>query len=121
MAITSAELIAHMGITQNLGPVEEIAAAVTDYINHLPSTERAFKVQNPLVENPNPEDNDYDSAWGPRQRTAALLLGSRWYRRRNSPNGVESSVGDAVVYVTKYDSDIARLLEIDGFEKPDVG
>lgn len=121
MAITGADLIAHMGITQNLGPAEEIAAAVTDYINHLPSTERAFKVLYPEVTAPNPDVDDYSLAWGPRQTTAALMLGARWYRRRNSPNGIESSVGDAVVYVTKYDSDVARLLEIDGFEKPDVG
>jgi hypothetical protein len=119
MTITAQQVIEWMGITQNLEPVEEIAAAVTEYINALPSTHRAFAVGYPEVVTD--ADTDYSQAWGPRQRTAALMLASRWYRRRNSPNGVESAAGDIAVYVTKYDSDIARLLEIDGFDKPDVG
>lgn len=118
--ITSENVIEWMGITQNLEPILEITNAVNEYINTLPSTARAYALAYPEVVDPDPQ-MDYFNAWGPRQRTAALMLASRWYRRRNSPNGVESAAGDITVYVTKYDSDIARLLEIDGFDKPDVG
>ncbi|WP_176484099.1 hypothetical protein [Glutamicibacter sp. BW80] len=50
----------------------------------------------------------------------AVMLASRLYRRKNSPHGIES-VGDMSTYVSRYDSDISRLLNIDTFRKPLVG
>ena len=71
-AITSAEVIAWMGITQNLEPVESITAAVIDYINSLPSTHRAFEIAYPV--DPVVSSSDYSAGWGPRQTLAALML-----------------------------------------------
>jgi hypothetical protein len=62
-----------------------------------------------------------DLLWAQQTHLAALMMGSRLYRRRNSPNGVEAFTGDGVTYVARYDPDIARLLRLDGFTKPKVG
>lgn len=52
------------------------------------------------------------------QKLGAVMLTARVYRRRNSPNGIESLTEMGTSYVSRYDSDIARLLGIDAFRKP---
>lgn len=58
----------------------------------------------------------------PHARAAAVMLVSRIYRRRNSAAGVET-VGDmgGALYVSRYDPDIARVLGVDGYQRPRVG
>jgi len=59
--------------------------------------------------------------WDADTRLGALMLAARLFRRRNSPNGVEAMTDAGASYVSRYDSDIARLLRIDGFDTPKVG
>lgn len=56
--------------------------------------------------------------WPPDIELGATMLTARLYRRRNSPNGVESLTDMGATYVSRYDSDIARLLKIDSFALP---
>ncbi len=56
--------------------------------------------------------------WDESTRLGAVMLTARLYRRRNSPNGVESLTEMGASYVSRYDSDIARLLLVDSFAKP---
>lgn len=81
-----------------------VVSAVNVYVESLPSIDRLE-----------------GGLWAETTRLGALLLAARWYRRTNSANGVESFGESGAVYVTRYDSDIARLLHIDGFQKPMVG
>ncbi|AGW42457.1 hypothetical protein O159_25240 [Leifsonia xyli subsp. cynodontis DSM 46306] len=62
-----------------------------------------------------------DTAWPASVTLGALMLGARLLRRRNSPNGVEALTSDVISYTARYDSDIARMLGLDGFESPAVG
>jgi hypothetical protein len=66
-------------------------------------------------------DLNEDLSWAATTKFGATLLASRWYKRKSSANGVEATTDGGAIYVTKYDSDIARLLHIDGFQKPMVG
>jgi hypothetical protein len=57
--------------------------------------------------------------WAPTTILGATMLASRVYRRRNSVNGIESfTEGGGTAYVSRYDSDIARLLHTDIYQKP---
>lgn len=80
-----------------------IVPAVNAYVDSLPSIDRKE-----------------DGTWAGTTQMGAVMLGSRLYRRKNSPHGIES-VGDMSTYVSRYDSDISRLLNIDTFRKPLVG
>lgn len=102
--ITQAEVIAWLGITQNLEPLNDIVPAVNTYVDSLPQIDR----------------NEV-GWWGPTTRLAAIMLAARWYRRQSSPGGLTANDQGVTSYVSKYDSDIARMLNIDGFEKPMVG
>lgn len=116
MAVTAVDVIGYLGITQNLDNVDDVVLAVNGYIESLPGVRDRYAATYPgIAWGVNP------AVWSDQEELAGLMLASRLYRRRNSQNGVESSVGGATVYVSKYDSDIARLLQIDGFEKPSVG
>lgn len=83
--------------------LEIVCQAVSTYVDGLPSIERV------------PIDQ-----WAETTYLGALMLAARLYRRRNSPAGVEA-VGDSMTYVTRYDSDISRLLRIDQFNRPVIG
>lgn len=56
--------------------------------------------------------------WGAETTLGAVMLTARLYRRRNSPAGIESLTEMGATYVSRYDSDIARLLRIDAFQGP---
>lgn len=101
--ITSADVISWLGITQNLEALDEIVPAVNSFVDALPQIDR-----------------DAAGLWKSTTRLAAIMLAARWYRRQNSPGGLTAN-DQGVTYVSRYDSDIARMLHIDGFEKPDVG
>ena len=85
------------------------AGAVNAFIATLPDA--------PLA----PADEDGNRAWTDQTKLAATLLGARLYRRRNSPNGIEALTADGASYVSRYDSDISRMLRIDGHTRPRVG
>ena len=81
-----------------------VAAAVIDFVKGLPDV--------PL---------DKEGDWADTTHLAATMLTARLYRRRNSPNGIESVTELGTSYVSRYDSDIARLLRIDAFRRPQIG
>lgn len=80
-----------------------IVPAVNSYVSSLPNID--------LLE---------DGSWAETTRMGAVMLAARWYRRKNSPGGIESA-GDTTTYIARYDSDISRLLNIDTFIKPVIG
>jgi hypothetical protein len=52
---------------------------------------------------------------------AAVNLAARWYRRRNSPAGIES-IGDAgIAYVARFDPEIERALRIGSYRRAVIG
>lgn len=79
-----------------------IIPAVNEYVDSLPSINR-----------------EIDGSWAGTTRQGAIMLAARWYQRRNSQAGIES-VGEMTTYVSRTDSDISRLLNIDAFRKPMV-
>lgn len=83
-----------------------IVPAVNEYVEGLPSISRV--------------ESGITTGWAPSTTLGATMLAARLYRRKNSQNGIES-VGDMSTYVSRYDSDIARLLNIDTFKMPMVG
>lgn len=51
----------------------------------------------------------------------AVMLAGRFYRRRNSPAGVEAFGADGAAYVSRTDPDVAMLLQIGPYAAPVVG
>lgn len=106
--ITAAEVAEFRKIKNHLTDAVLLAAveAVNYYVDSLPNIDR------------DPVTNE----WAGTTKYAALLLAARWYNRQYSLTAVTSfNESGSPEYVTKYDSDIARMLHIDGFEKPMVG
>lgn len=56
--------------------------------------------------------------WSDTVTLGAVMLCARLYRRRNSPAGIEALTDLGTSYVSRYDSDIARMLRIDTFMGP---
>lgn len=72
----------------------------------------AFVAQLPVV--------DGKDAWPKQVDLAATMLAARLVRRRNSPSGVEALTDAGTAYVSRYDPDIGRMLELDGYERPAI-
>lgn len=77
-------------------------SAVNFYVDSLPNIDRIHD----------------GSTWAPTTHYAALILASRYYIRQHSVSGMTAFGEGETAFVTKYDADVARLLHIDGFEKP---
>jgi hypothetical protein len=97
-------------------PTSEIDAAmgtvvgtVNEYVSGLPVVANAATGDPPTVTVP------ADVKQG------AVMLGARLWRRRNSPAGVEAITEAGATYVARYDPEISRLLQIDGFARPAIG
>ncbi|MDD7554545.1 MULTISPECIES: hypothetical protein [Schaalia] len=58
--------------------------------------------------------------WSAEVILGATMLTARLHRRRNSPAGIESMSEMGATYVSRYDSDIARLLKIEAYALPVV-
>lgn len=103
--ITAAEVIDYSGLNleQTDAHLLLIIPAVNEMVENLPSIDR-----------------DEFGAWKATTKLGAIMLAARLYNRKNSPAGV-TAVGDTTTYISRYDSDIARLLNIDSFQKPMVG
>lgn len=61
----------------------------------------------PVISNLHPDQGD----WPADVHQGAVMLAARWYRRRNTPAGVES-YADNVVYLPRRDADVASLLHL---------
>lgn len=103
-AVTALEVQQWLGAHGQDSHMETCAAAVTAYVSTLPHI-----------------DLDENGDWAAQTKLGALMLAARLYKRRNSPNGIESFAEVGNTYVSRYDSDIARLLHIEAFKKPKVG
>lgn len=103
-SITAAEIQKWLKASSTDEHMQMCADAVTAYVDKLPHIER-----------------DENGDWAASTKLGALMLGARLYKRRNSPNGIESFGEIGNTYVSRYDSDIARLLHIEAFRKPQVG
>lgn len=60
-------------------------------------------------------------SWADQTITGAIMLAARLVRRRNSPAGVEAFTDAGAAYVSRYDSDISRMLRLDQFTPPLIG
>lgn len=76
------------------------AKAVTAYVNGLPAGR---------------------GEWPESVLMGALMLAARLYQRRNSASGIEAFADAGTTYISRWDSDIGRLLQIDTFQRPAVG
>ena len=81
--------------------METVTEAVNAYVEALPSIER-----------------EEGGAWAKTTILGATMLAARLYKRRNSPNGIEAFGEIGNTYVSRYDSDIARMLHLESFRKP---
>lgn len=90
--------------------LQAVVEAVTDMVDSLPDAPRL-----------SPTEGQGRGAWAPRTVQAAIMLGARLYRRRNSANGIEAIVDGGASYVARWDSDVSRMLRIDGYTRPAVG
>jgi hypothetical protein len=105
-AITGAQLADWLKLSSpapaDVAILDEIAASVSAFVQDFaPAAGR-----------------DVDGNWTASTSLGAKMLGARLYRRRNSPNGVEAFTDQGAAYVVRYDSDVTRLLRLNG---PQVG
>lgn len=70
----------------------------------------------PIVAN-DPAATSDPATWSDSVRLGAIMLTARRYRRRNSPGGIES-YAESVLYVAKYDPEIASLLRLSDQKAP---
>ena len=82
-----------------------IVAAVNAYVSDLPVVQHLADGE----------------AWPADVVLGAVMLAARLAKRRNSPNGIEAATDLNVTYTARYDSDISRLLRLDGHRSPAVG
>lgn len=104
--LTPLEVAQYRNVSNPDDPVLSAAVeAVNFYVDSLPSIDR-----------------DEWGQWAPTTQYAALILAVRWYNRRDSITAI-TGFGDsgAPQFITRYDADVARMLHIDGFGKPQVG
>lgn len=80
--------------------LDEIVESVDEFIRGLTSVER---IEATLTEG---------GMWPSRYRLGAKMLAGRLLRRRNSPEGVATFVGEGVAYVRRVDPDVATLLRL---------
>lgn len=59
--------------------------------------------------------------WPARLARGANMLASRLFRRKNSPAGVESFGSLGAAYVMRTDPDIAMLLKLGSWQRPQIG
>ncbi|NUL43736.1 hypothetical protein F7P69_00775 [Cellulosimicrobium funkei] len=103
--ITTADVIDWSGMEVEVTDFHmvEVVAATNTYVEGLPSIDR-----------------EEDGSWSANTRLGALMLASRLYRRKDSPAGV-MSLGDTSTFVSRWDDDLARLLNLQAWRKPMVG
>lgn len=89
-----------IGTTADDDDLDDIVAAVDDFVRGLTSVER---IADTLTAN---------GQWPSRFRLGAKMLAGRLLRRRNSPEGVASFTSEGVAYVRRVDPDVAAQLRL---------
>ena len=64
---------------------------------------------------------DPEATWPERIEHGATMLAARLFRRKGSPAGVESFGSLGAAYVMRTDPDIAMLLKLGSWTRPQVG
>lgn len=85
--------------------LQHVLAAVNAFVAGLPAAARLGN----------------DDALPADMELGAIMLAARLARRRNSVTGIEAATDVGVTYTARYDSDISRLLRIDGKTAPAIG
>lgn len=105
--ITTAQVISWADLKGILTDDEDLSLVVgfvNHYVDTLPTIDRL-------------EDG---LSWAPNTTYGALLLANKMYRRKNSPDGIVS-LGESTMYVSRFDSDISRALNLGDHLKPVIG
>lgn len=109
--ITTANVADYLDLKNRTDPHLQVAVdAVNALVSRLPDIHLDEDPTDPAL-----------TVWAPDTKLGAIMLGARIWKRRNSPNGIEALNEGGATYVSRYDSDIARMLRIDGYELPRVG
>lgn len=66
-------------------------------------------------------EHNNETPWPDRFVTGGVMLAARIYRRRNSPAGVESFGEMGPVYIQRNDPDLALLLGLGAYKRPQIG
>lgn len=109
---TKDKVKAHLGITDNVddAAISDAVAAVNGMVTGWPVAQ---------VANSDPAPANWDAF--PRIVHGATLLASRYFRRRNSPDGVTSLGDGSPAFIARTDPDVAQLLQLGGNAAPQVG
>lgn len=94
-------------------PTEAETANVTEDVAAVNSVVRGLPVAE--LDGADPQE------WPERVTRGANMLAARLYRRRSTPSGVESFGDFGPVYVRRNDPDVAMLLELGDYTRPQVG
>lgn len=89
-----------IGTTNDDADLVDIVDAVDEFVRGLTSVER---IAASLAA---------DGVWPARYRLGAKLLAGRLLRRKNSPEGVATFIGEGVAYVRRVDPDVASLMRL---------
>lgn len=119
MEIVTAESVRlWLGIPATDVALEDATAATNAYVTRL-----GLPLVPLLVDGIAALDDNGQQIMAPAADTVlgAKMLAARIYRRRNSPNGVEAITEAGTSFVARYDSDISRLLKLDGYAGPRIG
>lgn len=87
--------------------------AITDAVDAVNNVVRGMRVAQ--LDGAEPE------LWPSRVVTGAVMLAGRVFRRRNTPDGVQTLTDQGAVYVSRSDPDVAQLLQLGSYAKPSVG
>lgn len=82
---------------------------------------RTWRVSTAAVDDDTVDDVVDEPAWPQRIVYGATLLAARYFRRKNSPAGVEAMGQQGAVYVMRTDPDVAQLLGLGTHSPPTVG
>lgn len=118
MIVTSEAVRQWLGIPATDEALEDATAAANAFVERL-----ALPLVPKLVDGIAVLDESGAQLYAPAADTVlgTKMLAARIWRRRNSPSGVEAITDAGTSFVARYDSDISRLLRLDGFAQPRIG
>lgn len=90
---------------EDLSRLDNIVAAVCAYVRGLRVAEKARGL----------------NAWPANIVEGSTMLAGRIWRRKDTPGGVYTVGGDVPIFVHRQDPDVALLLGLGEYGKPDVG
>lgn len=109
--VTTEEVKALAGLngTTDDALIDQVVAAVDEFLRGDDGTGGIESVRRRNVADVWPVGEDELPKWPERYRLGARMLAARLYRRKNSPEGVASFLGEGVAYVRRADPDVASL------------